>query len=87
MEKLLRQLFTQEELFRYGDLNVLLEPISEQCRIIKLWVDCLIKAVFIMMLYVRAEREADWPLHLKAVQLMLPYLFAAGHINYARYGL
>jgi len=39
------------------------------------------------MMYVRAEREADWPLHLAAVELMLPYFFAAGHVNYARYGL
>ena len=40
-----------------------------------------------MMLYVRAEREGDWPLHLAAVQQMLPYFFASGHVNYARYGL
>lgn len=40
-----------------------------------------------MMLYVRAEREGDWPLHLVAVKQMLPYFFAAIHVNYARYGL
>ena len=40
-----------------------------------------------MMMYVRAEREADWPLHLEAVERMLPYFFAAGHHKYARYGL
>ena len=40
-----------------------------------------------MMVYVRAEREADWPLHILAVKLMLPYFFAAGHVNYTRYGL
>lgn len=53
----------------------------------KLWVDCFIKTVFIMMLYVRAEREGDWPLHLVAVKQMLPYFFASAHVNYARYGL
>lgn len=53
----------------------------------KLWVDCLIKAVFIMMLYVRAEREGDWALHLVTVKAMLPYFLASGHVNYARYGL
>ena len=37
-------------------------------------VDCLLKPVFIMMMYVRAEREGDWPLHLVAVKQMLPYL-------------
>ena len=40
-----------------------------------------------MMMFVRAEREADWLLHLFAVRQMLPYLFAASHNNYARYGL
>ena len=40
-----------------------------------------------MMMYIRAEREADWCLHLTAVKEMLPYFFAAGHVNYARYGL
>ena len=39
------------------------------------------------MMFVRAEREGDWPLHLCAVQKTLPYFFAAGHFNYARYGL
>ena len=83
----MRQLFDKEQLNRYGDMNSFLERSSEQSRTTKLWVDCLIKPVFIMMMYVRAEREADWPLHLKAVQLMLPYFFAAGHVKYARYGL
>ena len=40
-----------------------------------------------MMLFCRAEKEADWPLHLRAVSLMIPYFVAAGHHNYARYGL
>ena len=39
-----------------------------------------------MMLYIRAEREGDWLLHLHAVSVMMPYFFAAGHHNYARYG-
>ena len=30
---------------------------------------------------IRAEREADWPLHLHVVKEMLPYIFAAGHQN------
>ena len=53
----------------------------------KLWADGLIKPVFLTMLYIRAEREADWPLHLLAVQRMLPYFFASNHVNYVRYGL
>ena len=33
----------------------------------KLWVDCLLKPVFIMMLYVRAEKEGEFQLHIKAI--------------------
>ncbi|XP_038064765.1 D(1A) dopamine receptor-like [Patiria miniata] len=53
----------------------------------KLWVENLVKPVLLMMIFVRAEREGDWPLHLWAVNEMIPYFFAAGHHNYARYGL
>lgn len=48
----------------------------------KLWVDCFIKPVLLMMLYVHAEPEGDWPLHLVAVKQMLPYCFVASHVNY-----
>ena len=47
----------------------------------------VIKPVFITRMFVRAEREAYWPLHLKAVELMMRKFFAAGHIHYGRYGL
>ena len=40
-----------------------------------------------MIIYVRVEREAEWSLRLWAMQQMIPYFFAAGHVNYARYGL
>ncbi len=43
--------------------------------------------VFIIMRFVRAEREAEWLLHLEAFKQMLPYFFAAGHVHYARYGM
>ena len=40
-----------------------------------------------MMMYICAEREADWCLDLTAPKGMLPYFFATWHVNYARYGL
>ena len=55
--------------------------------LVEAWVDVFIKPVLTMMLYVRAEREGDWPLHLRAVKLMMPYFFASRHVNYARCGL
>ena len=52
----------------------------------RLWVDCLVIPIAIIHMFIRAERESDWLLHLYCVQQMLPYFFAAGHANYARYG-
>ena len=34
------------------------------------------------MIFYRAEKEADWPLH---IRVMIPYFFKAGDNNYARY--
>ena len=41
-----------------------LENIATRSKTSKLWVDMLIKPVFLIMRFVRAEREADWLLHL-----------------------
>ena len=68
----------------YSDLMQILDERAIQSRTTRLWVDNIIKPVFIMMMFVRSEREADWPLHLWAVQKMIPYFFASGHFNYAR---
>ena len=38
----------------------------------KLWVENLIKSVMTMMMFVRAEREADRPLNLWSVKEMMP---------------
>ena len=39
-----------------------------------------------MLMYVRAEREGEFGLHLYVCKKMTPYIFAAGHWNYARDG-
>ena len=41
----------------YEDLLQILEERALQSRTCKLWLDCLVKPMFIMMAYVRAERE------------------------------
>ena len=64
----------------------ILDKLASQSKTTQLWVDVFLKPVFIMMIYVRAEREGDWPLHLIAYRQMLPYFFASGHVHYARYG-
>jgi len=76
-----------EKLDGYSDLENSLAALSKRSKTAKLWIECLITPVLIMMVFVRAEREGDWPLHLWAVREMMPYFFAAGHHNYARYGL
>ena len=71
----------------FPELMDMLDSRASDSPTTKLWVDNLIKPCFVIMAYVRAEREGDWPLHLLAVEKMIPYFFAAGHSNYARYGL
>ena len=67
------------------DLTNKLERAAAKSPTSKLWVDYLLKPVFIMMLYERAEKEGEFLLHLRAIELMLSYFFATGHIHYARY--
>ncbi len=68
------------------DLVTVLDTIAAKSNTSKVWIGVLIKPVFIMMSFIRAEREGDWPLHLAAFRQMMPYFFAAGHVHYARYG-
>ena len=79
VEELLRPLFNTEDLTSYHDLQRVLEDVAHDSRTAKVWVDCLIRAVFIMMVYVRAEREADWPLHIQAMKFIMPCLFARSY--------
>lgn len=87
VEELLRPFFMTQNMLCMDELQHALNDAASCSRTAKLWVNCLIMPVFTIMKYVRAEREADWPLHLAAVQEMMPLFFAASHFNYARYGL
>ncbi len=51
----------------------------------QLWVDCFIYPTILAHMFVRAEREGKYALHMYCMSRMLPYFFAAGHWNYARY--
>ena len=51
----------------------------------RLWVDCLIRPTLIAHQFERAERDCDYLLQQHCYQQMLPYFFAAGHWQYARY--
>lgn len=67
------------------DLVQHLDELAARSCTTKVWVDCLIKPVFIIMSYTTAERESNWVLHLSMVEAMIPLFFAAGHVIYSRY--
>ena len=51
----------------------------------KMRVDCLIRPTLIAHQFERAERDCEYLLQQHCYQQMLPYFFAAGHWQYARY--
>ena len=72
------------------DFETLMNSLSmkaNQCPTARLWLNGLIWPVFIAMRFVPASREADWPLHISTVSLMIPYFAAAGHWHYLRYSI
>ena len=87
VEEIIRPLFPTQNLGCMADLLQALDDAASHSRTATLWVNCLIKSVFTIMKYIRAEREADWCLHLACDREMMPLFFAASHCNYARYGL
>ena len=86
-EEAFRGIIKDKPLHCCGDLMQILETEASKSQTTKLWVDVLIKPVLLTMMFVRAEREGDWLLHLASYKQMLPYFFAAGHVTYARYVL
>ena len=68
-----------------NEIEVYLNRVRAGSLIGRLWVDCLVQPVLIPHLFVRAERQADWLLHLYCLRRMLPYFFVADHNNYAKY--
>ena len=51
----------------------------------RFWDDCL-ESLQIFSLFIRAERESDWDLHLNSLARMLPYFFICDKPNYSRWG-
>ena len=87
--------FAMLELFRdyvgemkaFQDLGNFLDACSLENMLSKNWVDILIWPVILIKMYVRAECEGNISLHLHACHKMMPYFFATGLVNYARYGI
>ena len=87
-EELFQPIISRAESHEY--LVSILEKEATKSRTTKVWVGFLprhICADYDDLQYVRAEREAEWSLHLWVMQQIIPYFFAAGHVNYGRYVL
>ena len=76
-----------DDVTSFDELQEKLDSISQENIFADDLVKNLIRPVFLMMLFICAEREGKSTLHLHACQKMLPNFFVSGHINYARYGL
>lgn len=88
-EELLRPIFEQsvQSISSMDELDDALDRRAAQSRTTKMWVENVIKPTLLIMKFCRASKEGDWPLHIKAAEEMVPYMFAAHKYNYARYGL
>ena len=64
----------------YEDLSKLLVILSGKSKLAEHWVNNLVFPVLLMMLFVRAERESNFLLHLYACYQMMPYFYTAGHL-------
>ena len=84
VEVILEPLLEQEGVTCHADLIRELEERAKECQTCKLWLDCLVKPVFLAMDFIRAERESDFPLHVACLKAMHSYFFAAGRVNYSR---
>ena len=66
------------------DMTESLKDLAGKSMLAEHWIKNLIDPVFLIMKYIRAERECEFGSHLYCYQKKLPYFFAAGHWNYAR---
>ena len=68
------------------ELDDFLNKVKNESKTPKVWVDHLMRPVFPMRRYVRAEREGNWALYMYIVSKMLSYFFSAVYHHYERYG-
>lgn len=65
-----------------NDMGKFLEDISQKSKTAKA---SLIKVMFLVMMFKRAECEGDWPFDLHVVSKLQSYFSATGHHHYALY--
>ena len=69
------------------DMIPTFQSLSDTSQLAKHWIKNLIYPVFLMMMYIHAEREGEFGLHLYCCKKMMPYFSAAGPWNYAQYSI
>ena len=76
--------FFQSGAKTYQELSEYLEAVREH-PVGRLWVDCLIKPTLLALQLLRAQRDGGFLLQQVSLEAMMPYFFAAGHMNYTPY--
>ena len=66
------------------DMISTFQSLSNSSQLAEHWIKNLIYPVFLMMMYIRAEREGEFGLHLYCCKKIIQYFYAARHWNYAR---
>lgn len=51
----------------------------------RFWVDCFVKPTLLALMFLRSQRTGDFLLQQYCLERMVPYYFATGHQNHARY--
>ena len=64
-EEVVRGVFNANKLVSKDNLMSVLDDLAKRSKT-WLWVEIVIKPVFLTMIFARAEREGDWLLHLEA---------------------
>ena len=59
-------------------------PSKSHSQLFKFW-NSYIKMILILLRFIRAEREANWELHLQSTAEMVPHFFSMDRTNYSRW--
>ena len=72
LEEILWSILQDESILDFDSMIILLNSLAKKSRTEHLCMKALIWPVILIMRFVRACREADWPLHIHTLKLMLP---------------
>ena len=80
----LLQDFFRSRFKTYQELSEYMETVREH-QVGMLWVNRLIKPTLLALQLLHAQRDGDFLLQQVSLEATMPYFFAAGYMNYARY--